>query len=102
MTPKQLDTALKKGADTFDTLIDQLAAQVRAEHVIPFCDRKGWEFSAGMGSWSFHDKRGRVYSDWDNSVGIPKRLRDMLRQDTFLHNNSLGSLMESYRPKGFK
>lgn len=47
--------------------IREVAARVRAEVVIPFCDRHGVEFVCGMGEYTFHrDNIGT--EEWEVSV----------------------------------
>jgi hypothetical protein len=93
---------LNTAADQYSTRLNEIGEQVRRELIIPFCDRTGYQFSAGMGSWSFH-KDGKMLSDWDDSnvgngvKGLPKKIYDALHAET-LFNNDLGSLIEDYKP----
>lgn len=81
--------------------VHALAEEIRARYVVPFCDRTGMNFSAGMGSWSFHDQKGRsigtTYADWGLKP-LPKRLRAALEIDAPGFNQDIGSLIPSYFP----
>lgn len=85
---------------------DNLIAAVRAELLVPYCNRAGLRFTAGMGSWSF-DKPNRYGStDWfsynEPPPRIPKTLLAFLRQHAIDCNNDLGSLMQDYTPPNYR
>lgn len=88
---------------------ERLIAEARAALLIPFCDRTGFRFTAGMGTWSFDkkDKRGHSVdiAGWDTPSlkRLPAGLLAFLQSDSVCYrNNDLGSLMEDYTPKGWK
>jgi hypothetical protein len=88
---------------------DAVIAEVRRTLLIPFCDRKGWRFTAGMGSWSFDFSKPVNFADslggWDQEECkrlIPKQLLEFLQTDATTCNNDLGSLMEDYTPSNYK
>jgi hypothetical protein len=85
--------------------LDELCEQLRAEFVVPYCDRRGYRFTAGLGSWSFDRPNGpperRQIGGWNDEL-LPKTLREVLRMDYFTDNNDLGSMMEDYTPPNWK
>lgn len=91
-TPKTLEREIDKLDRAYWDGVDALCDRVRADHVVPFCRRKGWDFAAGMGSWAFY----RPVSSYahDRVVDhdeLPKRLRAML--DAEVHGQNLGALI---------
>jgi hypothetical protein len=62
--------ARKVTAQTFEDAIDSHAARltelgdrVRKERIIPLCDKNGWSFVSGMGTWIISDMYGDVVID---------------------------------------
>ncbi len=92
MTPAK---ALDNLASGYWSKVDDIAAAARAKYVIPFCDRKGWKFTAGMG---FRNTEG-VYIGW--AVVLPARLYTALTAEV-LSGQELGSLMADYTPTSYK
>lgn len=89
-----------------DAETDKVIDAVRADLLIPFCERTGLRFTSGMGSWSF-DKRDRYgvrqyYGAGDAIPGrIPRMLIDFLGELSVVCNNDLGSLMQGYTPSTY-
>lgn len=94
----EYEKILQRGQAQLEKLTDKVCDDVRREHLIPFCDKKGVKFVSGMGSWAFYDSRGEVL--WNRQ--IPKRLLHLLEASTYSYHNSLGSFINDYTPKGFK
>lgn len=99
---KALDAIAEQAGKQADALI----TQVRRELLIPYCDRTGLRFTAGMGSWSF-DKKGITYGSWDADFPpprVPKRLYEFLQSGypTNPHYNDCGSMMLDYTPLSWK
>lgn len=96
----KIERQLDRLARQFEREADKLIAEARQKYVIPFCDRTGLRFTAGMGSWSFDNGHG----DYKNlPEELPKRLGDVLSAEYPLNRcNDVGSLMESYTPKNYK
>ncbi len=107
MTPAQLTQALDRLQASIRAQEDTIIAQVRAKYVIPYCDRYGLRFTAGMGSWSFDNGKTGYYEihigGWSNPHELPKRIWDCLNRS--LPSNpgqDLGSVMEDYTPKNYR
>lgn len=102
---KYLST-LEAIAERVDREQDALIAAVRNDLLVPFCNRTGMRFTAGMGSWSFDklDRYGfRQYLHFGDPIpGIPKTLSDFLHKDALLSRNDLGSLMQDYTPPNYR
>jgi hypothetical protein len=81
--------------------LDAIGADVWRELLIPFCERRGWRFRSGMGSWNFDAPRGNPPASWWDQADIRRvlgaRLSDALRID-YGTNNDLGSTIEEYTP----
>lgn len=101
MTPKQVRRILARAEDQYWALVEAAAEQVRVHHVIPYCDKMAYDFSAGMGSWSFHKLTGDpgyLPSVVDEDT-LPKRLREMLENPTLNRSLDFGAIMEPYETK---
>jgi hypothetical protein len=86
----------------YDKSIEALCAEVRRQVVIPFCDKREWDFHAGNGTWVM----GPVYGDaaLDNSSDYrdDKEFQDVaaiLNEGIPLMNNGVGSYMRDYTPR---
>jgi hypothetical protein len=85
----------------YDSRVTELAERVRRDLVIPFCERYAVDFSAGMGSWSFHGTgkiEGNYLSDSQRERGmpkLPKRLANALQLQVY-NGQELGSVIDSY------
>ena len=88
---------LDKAANKYDSEVTRLTHAAWLYYVIPFCDKKGWRFTAGMGGFSFNDKDGR-YVEHDR---LPKRLLAVLEGELLGRNNA-GALMDDYTPTNYK
>lgn len=98
--------ALDAISDEAQKKADALIAHVRETLLIPYCNRTGLRFTAGMGSWSF-DKKGVTYGDWDEDFPPPKiskTLYDFLKSGypTNSNYNDCGSMMLDYAPPNWK
>lgn len=106
--------------------IDKVATKVREELLIPFCNRTGFRFLVIQGNWLFDwptprrtvlAKNAQSMYDWQISIpgarkngendflpGRPPRaLIEFMKQEHPLRPSmSLGDLMESYTPPGWK
>lgn len=93
--------------DRWTTQENALIDAIQHDLLIPFCNRTGLRFTAGMGTWSF-DKPNRwnTGKDWYGSdhkpPGISKTLYDLLREGSACRLNDLGSLMQDYTPPNYK
>lgn len=99
MTPKQAEKALERAAAAYWAEVDRIAAALRARYVVPYCDRTGAKFSAGMGSYGFHGKNGeQMGGSWDIDVNEgrtpPARVYNACEVRDHIKGQSLGSLME--------
>ena len=103
--PSKYERALDRARRDADIWQDRVAVQARKDLVIPFCEKHGYKFVAGMGSWSFHREHGseqrKQIGSWNEDL-LPKRLREVLQLDAIDCNNSLGSLMPDYTPKNWR
>jgi hypothetical protein len=120
-TEKALDKLFRGYCDQ----VEALAMQVREQYVIPFCDKHGLRFVAGMGSWCFWDSKGtylfeameHIGDDWstdERGLGYLhsgeetkryrcKRMLHLLATPPDGFNGSpLGSLMDDYTPKALE
>jgi hypothetical protein len=80
-------------------LEDGLCNMIRTDVLVPFCERKGWRFSAGMGSWSVIRPTG----DYIDNESLPKVLRYMLCAPSLANPvQQLGSMIEGYTPTTWK
>lgn len=95
---KALDKAIERIERQAVVSVEALADRYRTSHVIPYCDRHGLRFTAGMGEWSFDDGNGN-YCD---SSDLPKRLSDVLTTSVLNGRQGLGSLMLDYVPPNYK
>lgn len=106
MTPNEMSKAIDRVAKAADIELDKIIEAARQKYVIPFCDKHGCEFSAGMGSWSFHGGRigyGDGYLGRNDEKAIGKRLYAVLAMEYPLNRmNDCGSLMRDYTPANFK
>lgn len=105
MTLRDYKLALNELQKQTDRALDALCDAIRAEYVVPYCDRHGYRFTAGMGSWSFTRSNGPEYrqhiGSWNDEL-LPKALRTVLQLDHFTSNNDLGSMMQDYTPPNWK
>lgn len=74
--------------------LDEFASQVRADLVVPFCQKYGYGFMSGMGTFFFH-KAGVNYSDSYRLPASPSVRRSMIALFDLLntetaHNDCLG------------
>lgn len=105
-----MEKAIDRIALQAEKELAKLIAEARAKYVVPFCDKHGCRFSAGMGSWSFHGGDLPHGGYWDEGYlsgsaaeRIPKRLYAVLSAEYPLNrNNDCGSLMESYTPANYR
>jgi hypothetical protein len=105
-TSRAVVAAVEAARVAYWDAIDAAATQARTLHVIPFCNRHGWKFIAGMGTWSFRDSAGEHHGTWeiDNEAAgrsfYGVRLWDALTAET-IGGQDLGSLIEDYTPPGY-
>lgn len=91
-----IQNELDRHEKIYSNTIYKIAAEARKKYIIPFCDKTGYCFYAGMGNWLFCD--GVESLDcWDKR--IPKRVLGALESGILYRQNDLGSLMEDYDPK---
>lgn len=93
---RQIDKAL----DNFWTIAEQALDGARAKYIIPYCNRKQWQFSAGMGSWCFYDSKGRYIDRDDAARVLPKRVYAALT--AIVINLEAGCHMRSYTPDNYQ
>lgn len=102
MNYSQTMNAIGAAVDACENRIDAIIASIRAEHVIPFCERKNMSFNARMGSWSFHSKDGRKMMSQHDRNGLPFIIFNILSLEYPLNRGqSVGSIMESYTPRAW-
>lgn len=98
----------KVTAQTFEDAIDSHAARltelgdrVRKERIIPLCDKNGWSFVSGMGTWIISDMYGDVVMDahGDNLPDELRELWDFLNYDVMFRNSCVADWIEEYRYK---
>jgi hypothetical protein len=76
--------------------LSQIADDWREQVLIPFCRRKGWRFTAGMGTWCFWD-RDNAHRFGDDK-GIPSGIRSVLEM-SIDGDNSFGAVyVQDYKP----
>jgi hypothetical protein len=100
---------LEKALEVYDKELEQVCNAVRADLLIPFCDRHALKFTAGMGSWGFDHPNGGTYGGmyggtygWPSRAKLPKRLRDALELDAVSSRNDIGSLVADYTSPGYR
>lgn len=103
MTPSEVRQALEKAEADYWDAIDKIGERVRAENIAPFCEKRKLEYSAGMGSWSFHStgNRRELVADGEWLETRDKELASILECRTIVRQD-FGSLIESYYPKSGK
>jgi hypothetical protein len=74
---------IERARAKYDEVVFAMAKKVHQEQVVPICNKYGYSFSAGMGSWSFalkHDYREHYPSTPEEAekLGLPE-LADVLR-----------------------
>lgn len=93
-----LEKAIEREQKRYQNTVDKLIDAARTKYVIPYCERTGRKFVAGMGGWSFHPSDHReTISGW-NADKLPKRLREVLETDYGMFRNDCGSMMQDYKP----
>lgn len=96
-----MNKKLREARLTLEQAEGSICEQARQQHVIPFCDKTGFRFLAGMGGWSFQKADRRIDSGAESNAGLwrlPKGLRSAL--DAELSNGQCaGSIMRDYTPK---
>lgn len=50
--------AFQKRSDDIQEAIDAIAVEIVEKYVKPFCDKHGYKFCSGMGTWNFEDSKG--------------------------------------------
>lgn len=102
MTPQKAVEALER---EYERRVDQIAAEVRAKYVVPFCDKHGLRFRSGMGGYVFDSQGQKTRDGFDVKYGdgavfggrdLPKRLKRVLETDVFHRRQCLGSFMQDY------
>jgi len=90
--------------ESYKETVDVLASFVRRTEVIPFCDKHGVQFRAGMGTWTLYDPKTQK-SIWISTYRKnPEfvRLQKLLDTPVDGMDQYLGSLMKDYTPGGAK
>jgi hypothetical protein len=82
----------------YDTAAQEMIAQIRTQHVIPYCDRENVSFRGGMGTWCFWTAKGDQI--WNED--LPLTLYDILNTDLHTSRCNVGAMMEDYTPQNFK
>lgn len=91
-----------------DKRTEAVIASARLALLVPYCERTGMRFTAGMGTWSFDywDRYGthQFISDWDElkTKRIPRGLYNFLCELDVTSRNDLGAVMEDYTPSTYK
>jgi hypothetical protein len=65
-TPEQLQeiqTALDDAWDKYQETVFEIARKACEQFVQPQCEKRGWKFFAGMGTWVVSGKRGTIYPE---------------------------------------
>lgn len=91
-----MNAILKKAEHAYWLAVYAAADDIRTRIVIPYCERTGMRFKAGMGSWSFdHPTKGYQFNE-----DAPKYVREPLG-DELLSRQDIGSVILDYTPKGY-
>ena len=69
--------AFQQRSDAIQAAIDAIAVDVIEKYVKPFCDKHGYKFCCGMGSWNFDDSKGKQVDD----SRLPTWLVELLEWD---------------------
>jgi len=103
MNYSQASKALDVIASDCEQRVTVLLDSIRRELVIPFCERKGMKFSAGMGSWDFHTKDHRKVMSPIERNGLPFIIFNTLRLEYPLNPTvqDIGSMMQGYTPRAW-
>lgn len=91
MTPSQARRALVRAENKYAREVERVATALRAKYVVPYCNKTGRRFCAGMGSWSLGDA-----GSWD-ARGLPIRVGEALDVRD-IRGQDLGSQMGDYKP----
>lgn len=102
-------TRATRAADVYCAAMGDLAESIRQDLVIPFCERTGMRFCAGMGSWDFNGK-GKSFAGWQERAELRARHRlgarlyDALTIEWGVGSGrqDVGSLIASYTPTTYK
>lgn len=99
MNVSSIEKNLQFLKENFDRQIQALADQVRAEVIIPLCQKHNLQFTSGMGVYFFSQGRKTFdYSDRDSSsykrLGLKKAF-DLLNLEVS-YNRTLGDYMCDY------
>jgi hypothetical protein len=74
--------------------IDALAVKVRTEVILPYCEKHGYDFVAGMGTWLIGPVGGKPIESED----LPKWLVELLDMEvTEFGRTCLGDRIEDVR-----
>ena len=80
--------------------VEQLAAEVREQVVVPMLKRRGWEFLQGNGTWSIVDASNKDI--YEEDLPEPLRLALCIVVEGAYGNPELGLWMEDYTTKKTK
>jgi len=97
MNEKELQIAY----DKYETFIADYAQFIFDTKIKPFCDKKGYTFLSGNGTWTFHykDKNNHLIFLYEDD--LPKRIYKYLTiiiPGFTSSTNELGLWMNSYNP----
>jgi hypothetical protein len=94
----------KVTAQTFEDAIachearlTELGDRVRKERIIPLCDKNGWSFVSGMGTWVFFN--GKVTVMDNHGDNMPDELRELwefLNYEVMFRNSCVADWIEPY------
>jgi len=105
MTITEIENEISDIDKVIEAKLHEIIKRIRAENVIPFCDRYKQRFSSGMGTFSFTTGTNTEYIDELTARSNPEwqSLYSILNEPVHFWNNyPIGSGMENYTPKGWK
>ena len=98
---KKHEAPIQRITESFSATLDSEIARIQRETIIPFCDKHGYRFIAGMGTWNFTHKTRESIGGW-NSDELPARILSTLRIEYPLNRGQdIGSMMPDYTPPNF-
>ena len=104
-TTEELEAEVEKAEGAYHSCLFAIAEKAFKNHVKPFCEKRGWGFLAGNGTYCFFDENGDPeYMDCSILYGMDEEdeeFRELVENicDIIVDNQTLGSLMPDHETK---
>ena len=86
---EKLHRNLEYKYQVYTDIVEEVAVHQFLTVIKPYCIRKGYKFSAGMGAWCIYDRDGNQI----NKGGLPESILNVLDCEVGGMDQNLGSLM---------